>query len=140
MSYGTQAMHRRVSACWAKENLSVIGLLASCKSVRNVFHDLVEASNATWRYLLTYKLSQDHLEMFFSAVRARGGSNNPNARQFKAAYQGLLVRHQVKRGNGNYLLRDNTNMLEATCAAVNIARRMDVTPVELQISEREVDH
>jgi hypothetical protein len=35
-------------------------------------------------YLLTYKLSQDYVETFFGAVRARGGfNNNLNALQFK---------------------------------------------------------
>lgn len=39
-------------------------------------------------YLLSYKLSQDHLEIFFSAMRSRGDfNNNPNAVQFRAAYK-----------------------------------------------------
>jgi len=43
-------------------------------------------------YLLTFKLNQDHLEIFFSALRSRGGfNNNPNAQQFKAAYKRLMV-------------------------------------------------
>jgi len=47
-------------------------------------------------YLLSYKLSQDHLEVFFSALRSRGGfNNNPNAIQFKSAYKRLLVKHQI---------------------------------------------
>jgi len=47
-------------------------------------------------YLLTYKLSQNHLEMFFSAVRARGGfSNNPTAAQFEAAYKQLIIHTEI---------------------------------------------
>jgi len=41
-------------------------------------------------YLLGYKLSQDHLEVFFSAMRSRGGcNNNPNSVQFRTAYKRL---------------------------------------------------
>jgi DNA transposase THAP9 len=37
-------------------------------------------------YLLTYKLLQDHIENFFSAVRSCGGyNNNPSAYQFEHA-------------------------------------------------------
>jgi len=50
------------------------------------------------KYLkLGYKFSQDHIELFFAAVRARGGwNNNPTARQFKAAYKRLLLHQNVK--------------------------------------------
>ena len=43
------------------------------------------------KYFMTYRLSQDHLETFFSAVRLRGGwNNNPSALQFSHAYKALL--------------------------------------------------
>lgn len=101
-----------------------------------IYEDLVEHPAAPCRYLLTYKLSQDHLELFFSVIRARGGfNNNPNVRQFRGAYKRLLVRHQVKRGTGNCLLRDNTAILDSTPASMNIARRLDVEPVEVLVSE-----
>ncbi|XP_049520144.1 uncharacterized protein LOC125944133 [Dermacentor silvarum] len=55
------------------------------------------------RYICTYRLSQDHLEMFFSCVRHRGGwNNNPSAMQFRYAYRSLLVHADVtavKTGN-----------------------------------------
>jgi hypothetical protein len=41
-------------------------------------------------------LSQDHLEVFYSATRSKEGfNNNPNAIQFRSAYKRLLMRHQV---------------------------------------------
>lgn len=43
------------------------------------------------KYLLTYKINQDHLETFFSALRSKGGFNNPNAKQFEGSYKRLLV-------------------------------------------------
>lgn len=48
-------------------------------------------------YLLTYKLSQDHLETFFSAIRSRCGYNdNPTCYQFQTAYKRLLVHNQIR--------------------------------------------
>ena len=53
--------------------------------------------------MLTYKLNQDHLETFFSALRSKGGfNNNPNAKQFEGSYKRLLVRREIEaseRGN-----------------------------------------
>jgi hypothetical protein len=64
----------------------VVGFIASCASAWNVFLEVVIQPNAPCRYLLTYKLSQDHLELFFSCLRACGGcNNNPTSRQFTAA-------------------------------------------------------
>ena len=81
--------------------------------------------------VLTYKLSQDHLELFFSSVRTRGGfNNNPTARQFTAAYKRLLVKLQVRTGTGNCILRDNASILGTTPAAANTLRRYDLKPVE----------
>jgi len=46
--------------------------------------------------LLSYKLSQDHLETFFSTVRSRCGyNNNPSAKEFKITYKKFLVHHHV---------------------------------------------
>ncbi|EFN66842.1 hypothetical protein EAG_09725, partial [Camponotus floridanus] len=45
------------------------------------------------KFLLTYKMSQDHLEIFFAAVRDKGYNNNPSTKQekFNYAYKRLLL-------------------------------------------------
>lgn len=44
-------------------------------------------------YTPVYRLSQNHLELFFGSVRAMGGhNNNPTARQFWSAYRKLVIR------------------------------------------------
>jgi hypothetical protein len=49
------------------------------------------------KYVLTYRFSQDHLELFFNAVRqSLGQNNNPTASQFRSAYRSLLTRAGVK--------------------------------------------
>jgi hypothetical protein len=101
--------------------------------------DLVNAENPVLKYLLTYKMSQDHLELFFSAVRACGGwNNNPTNRQFVAAYKQLLMRHNIEGGRGNCTPQDDTEILNSVqdqheinsvptgISDVAIARRYDL--------------
>lgn len=48
------------------------------------------------RYFLTYKTSQDHLELFFFCLRSRGGwNNNPNSLQLKWSLRQLLLRNSI---------------------------------------------
>lgn len=59
----------------------VLGFLSNIKSIRILRERLLVLDN--FKYVLTYKLCQDHLELFFSCVRSRGGNNdNPNVKQF----------------------------------------------------------
>ncbi|XP_008181585.1 uncharacterized protein LOC103308972 [Acyrthosiphon pisum] len=47
-------------------------------------------------YKLSYRLSQDHIETFFSSIRQRGGfNNNPSCKQFKSAHKKLLVHNEI---------------------------------------------
>lgn len=66
-------------------------------------------------YLLTYKLSQDFLETFFSAIRSRGGfNNNPNVLQVKSAYKRLLIRHEIKQFDTGNCLSDSFEILHVS--------------------------
>ena len=44
---------------------------------------------AQLKYNLTYKFSQDHLDLLFSCLRSRGGHINPNVKQFQWALRKL---------------------------------------------------
>jgi hypothetical protein len=65
-------------------------------------------------FLLTYKFSQDHLELFFSSVRRKGGLNdNPTPAQFVGIYKRLLLHGELttsKTGN-NCDPQDSTHVL-----------------------------
>lgn len=50
-----------------------LGIIISSMSVKQIFKDVIIQNPVQFKYLLTYKLSQDHLELFFNAVRAHGG-------------------------------------------------------------------
>lgn len=60
------------------------------------------------KFLLTYKISQDHLELFSGKIRSYGGcNNNPAARQCSAAYKRLLFNSEIAD-----VLRENCIPLE----------------------------
>jgi len=70
------------------------------------------------KYLLMYKFSQDHLELFFGAVRQAGGfNNNPTVKQFTASYKRLLMRSHIKGGKGN-VQEDPTKILHVVSDVV----------------------
>ena len=95
-----------------KRTTLFIGFMTAILSVSAMYKELVSSKEGPLKYLLTYKLSQDHLELFFGAVRSAGGcNNNPTVRQFVAAYKRLLMRHQIKGANGNCAALDDTNIL-----------------------------
>jgi hypothetical protein len=85
------------------------GFILNIHSLKLLFTDLVEEGPLT--YLLTYKLSQDHLELFFGAVHCRlGCNNNPTCREFKAAYKCLLLHQEIRGNRGNSLLQDDISL------------------------------
>lgn len=115
-----------------------LGCIIDLKNMLGLYDDLVEKQNL--KFILTYKLSQDHLETFFSAVRRRGGhNNNPSALQFKSAYKKLLVRHQISAAStGNCTILDATTILHV--GAGSAARTVD-TIVDEDVQDSDItDH
>ena len=96
----------------SKRKTGFLGFLLCAEAIDGMEKDLVCGENSVLKYLLTYKFSQDHLELFFGAVRAAGGwNNNPTAMQFRSAYKQLLMRHNITGGRGNCVPQDDTEML-----------------------------
>lgn len=91
-----------------------LGFLICIKSVINLYETQVINNNL--QFLSTYKLSQDHLEYFFSAIRAKGGfNNNPSARQLKSAFKRMLVHGEMKHiTSGNCIPLQHINILTLT--------------------------
>lgn len=59
----------------SRRKTGFIGLIIAMKSALKMYEELVEEKKYL-KYIPFYKVSQDHLELFFSAVRAKGGFNN----------------------------------------------------------------
>ena len=121
-----------------------IGFLVAIRSFQRIFQDLVEVEDAPLKYVLTYKFSQDHLELFFGAIRAAGRTNNnPSAQQFVASYKRLLLKTSIKGGNGNVIARDKTDILhimndtyyidgkQMTTSEASIIRRYNLSEIPL---------
>ena len=76
----------------SKRKTGFVGFMTGIKSIRGIFDEYVSTDGSPLKYLLTYKMSQDHLELFFGAVRAAGRcNNNPTVQHFVAAYKRLLL-------------------------------------------------
>ena len=74
----------------------IVGFVLSSKSILAIARNLLTRNYNQFKYVLTYRFSQDQLEMFFSKIRSRfGWNNNPNALQFKWALRALLLKNQV---------------------------------------------
>ena len=78
-----------------KRRTCILGFIASIDSTIHLANSLLNSTSGVngvhLKYLLTYKTSQDHVEMFFSTIRRRGGwNNNPTAYQFVHIYRAIL--------------------------------------------------
>ncbi len=74
----------------------VIGFVACIKSTISMATQMFSSPTNPFKYLLTYKFSQDHIELLFSCIRSRGGwNNNPNVLQFKYAIRKMLMRNAI---------------------------------------------
>jgi hypothetical protein len=74
----------------------VLGFRTSITSIVSLSKELLTRTDNKFDYVLTFKMSQDHIECLFSKIRSMGGfNNNPNVVQFKAALRKLLVKQQI---------------------------------------------
>lgn len=73
----------------------IVGFKTSAVSFISLGRQLFE-KNEDVRFLLAYKLGQDHIEMLFSKLRSKGGyNNNPDVVQFRTALKSLMVKTEV---------------------------------------------
>lgn len=76
-----------------KRRTCIIGLVGDIDSVLLMYNQLIlqECNHIQLSYLLTYKCSQDHVELIFGLIRRRGGNNNnPTSLQFRRTYRAIL--------------------------------------------------
>lgn len=89
-----------------------IGFQICIRSVLSLYEKLVAKKSLI--YLATYKLNQDHVELFFSQIRQMGGfNNNPSSSQFQSAYKKLLIHCELHEdSNGNCIKFENIPILQ----------------------------
>lgn len=72
----------------SKRNTGFIGFIICLNSMLKLYSRFIETNK--FNYIRMYKLSQDHLELFFENIRSQGGhNNNPTTKQFRSAHQML---------------------------------------------------
>lgn len=77
--------------CCTSRKTFIYGIAKAAKSVLDVAENLF-VENKFYKYILTYKFSQDHVELLFSKIRSRHGyNNNPNALQFQHCYATHII-------------------------------------------------
>ncbi|XP_061880711.1 uncharacterized protein LOC133659909 [Entelurus aequoreus] len=99
------------------------------------------------RYVLTYRFSQDHLELLFNSIRASGGwNNNPNASQFKYIFRKLMARCGVVKpsSKGNVTAQDDTESLPAVAMSsaaqsYHIDTSTNLSAVDMSSAEQRED-
>ena len=78
----------------------VLGFVMTIKSTIVLANSLLQCPSNPFKFLLTYKYSQDHIELLFSCIRSKGGwNNNPNVLQFKYALRNMLLRNKITTSN-----------------------------------------
>jgi len=111
--------NERIPILKSKRKIGFWGLIVAMKSALQLAQYVFEKDLMS--YLLTYKLSQDHLETFFSCIRRMGGfNNNPTYRQFKLSYKKLVSHvNSIVPDAANCTLQDNTNVLKINDTSTN---------------------
>lgn len=75
----------------------IIGFTVSAISIMKICKVLLEREHSPFEYVLTYRFSQDVLEMYFSKIRSRfGWNNNPTVLDFRYALRSLLLKNNVE--------------------------------------------
>lgn len=115
---------------FSKRKTGFLGFLINMSSIEGIINEHINIK-PNLKYLLTYKLSQDHLEMFFSNIRSRGGfTDNPTAIQFEAAYKRLLVHTELSSSEAaNCLAQDNTSILK-----ISSSQKLSAEPDFIDVS------
>ena len=88
----------------------VIGFYISALSILSISKKLLQRSETPFEYVLTYRFSQDQLEMYFAKIRSRyGWNNNPTALQFKYAIRQLLLKNKIESPSTAYSINVSAN-------------------------------
>ena len=109
-----------------------LGFLFCIRSIQILHENLIAGNGSTLKFLMTYKLSQDHIALFFGKIRNMGGcNNNPTVRQFAAAYKKLLVHNDMLEiANGNCLPLESVPILTVSSQCNNAVNKINTSLVK----------
>lgn len=103
-----------------KSKTGFLGFLVCIESLKYIYLTYVVGPTPFLRYIATYRISQDHIEIFFGHIRRHGGyNNNPNVIQFKGIYKKLFNHLELRSSfSGNCMPLENFPIL--TCSSSGI--------------------
>ena len=90
---------------WNGRRKTVIwGFSSILHSVASICKELLTCKYLPYRFILTYKFSQDHIELLFNKIRrcCGGWNNNSDVMEFKYALRRIILRNSIepsKTGN-----------------------------------------
>ncbi|KAG6443087.1 hypothetical protein O3G_MSEX002641 [Manduca sexta] len=121
----------------SKNNTGFVGALICIQSLKGLYTMLVEKS--VIKYLSTYRLSQDHLHLFFGCIRRNSNNNNPNALQYRAGYKKALNHLELRSSfTENCIPLDNFTISNSSSVdVINDTAIMNRHDEEFQIVENE---
>lgn len=68
--------------------------------------------NKSYKYILTYKFFQDHIEILFLRIKARHEfNNNPNVTQFRAAMKQILIKNTISTSSAANCIALDTDFI-----------------------------
>lgn len=77
-----------------KSKMPFLGFTIVLTNFRSFYNEYVNSNILP--YVMTFRFSQDHLELLFACIRQMFGCNdNPSAKQFESAWRRLLGQHQI---------------------------------------------
>ena len=108
----------------------VIGFCISAYSILTISRTLPKRGKSPFEYILTYRFSQDRIEMHFSKICNRlGRNNNPTALQFKYALRSPLLNNKIESPS----IANCVPVSEQECSATGTGK-VDSTVYDLLMS------
>ncbi|KAE9545136.1 hypothetical protein AGLY_000679 [Aphis glycines] len=108
IAYLYSLKHTSEQPLWqSRRRTFIIRFATTIKSIFSVCKILFDHD---FKYVLTYKFSQDAIELLFGHIRGRFEcNNNPNCLQFKYAIRSFLLHNSIKMSTGNCTLFMSNN-------------------------------
>ncbi len=98
-----------------------IGIYCGLEAAYELGSYLLKTCPKKFDCFMVHRISQDHLEQLFGAVRSRSGYNlRPTSRQFVSSYKSLLLDAEIKIANGNTQLLNFIPILNSTTKITKI--------------------
>ena len=100
--------YQRTPFLLTRRKTCILGFMTTISFIKSLCSYLLH--ERSYSYFLTYRTSQDHIEILFSKIRQGGFNNNPSASLFKNALRAILISDLIKPpSSANVQIDDSTS-------------------------------